>query len=213
MSKGFWIIVAAIVVIFGAVLLFKGDKAEAPTNGASASNHVVGENTKGVVLLEYGDYECVFCGQYYPIVKQVIEKYKGDITFQFRNLPLVQNHPNAFVAARAAEAANLQGKFWEMYDLLFQNQSTWSGLKNAQPAFEQFANQLGLDINKFKADFASTGVNDTINADIAEFKKTGQQTKTPTFFLNGTLIEPKSVEEFSELIDNEIAKHLSEPQQ
>lgn len=211
MSKGFWIIVAAVVVIFGGVLLFKDDGTGTQTNGAAASNHVMGENTKKVVLLEYGDYECVFCGQYYPLVKQVVEKYKSDISFQFRNLPLVGNHPNAFVASRAAEAADKQGKFWEMYDILFQNQSAWSGLKNAQPAFEQYAQQLDLDINKFKTDFASTAVNDTINADIAEFKKTGEPIVTPTFFLNGTKIEPKTLEEFSKLIDDEIAKQ--NPQQ
>lgn len=212
MSKGFWIIVAAIVVIFGGILLFKGDKADAPTNGAAASNHVVGENTKGVLLVEYGDYECPFCGQFYPIVKQVVEKHKTDIAFQFRNLPLQQNHKNAFVAARAAEAAALQNKFWEMYDLLFQNQAAWAQASNAQPTFEQYATQLGLDLDKFKADFASPGVNDTINADIAEFKKTGKPLKTPTFFLDGELIEPKSADDFSRLITEAIAKK-SQPAQ
>lgn len=211
MSKNFWIIIAAIVVIFGGVLLFKEDGKDTATNSANASNHVIGANTKGVVLLEYGDYECAFCGQYYPIVKQVIEKYKDDIAFQYRNLPLQQNHKNAFVAARAAEAADKQGRFWEMYDLLFQNQSAWASASNAQPIFEQYATQLGLDINRFKTDFASTAVNDTINADIAEFKKTGESMKTPTFFLNGQVIEPKSVEEFSKLIDEAIA--AQNPQQ
>ncbi|MGH7158032.1 MAG: DsbA family protein [Candidatus Saccharimonadales bacterium] len=210
MSKGFWIIIAAIVVIFSGILLFKGDKTDAPDSSLAASNHVVGENTKGVLLIEYGDYECSFCGQYYPIVKQVIDKYQNDIAFQFRNLPLQQNHKNAFVAARAAEAAALQGKFWEMHDLLFQNQSAWAQASNAQPVFEQYAAQLGLDIEKFKADFASPAVNDTINADIAEFRKTGAPMKTPTFFLNGNVIEPRSVEEFSQLIDDEIAKQQSQ---
>lgn len=209
MSKGFWLIIAAIVVIFGGILLFKGDKAEAPTNGSAVSNHVTGANAKGVVLMEYGDFECVFCGQYFPLVKQVVAKYQNDIAFQFRNLPLVQNHKNAFVASRAAEAASLQNKFWEMYDLLYQNQSAWSALSNAQPVFEQYATQLGLDLEKFKTDFGSSQVNDTINADVAEFKKTGQPIKTPTFFLDGKVIEPKSVEEFSKLIDDAIAAKQS----
>ncbi len=205
MSKGFWIIIAAIVVIFGGILLFKGDKAEAPTNGAAASNHVVGENTKGVVLMEYGDFQCVFCGQYFPLVQQVKEKYKTEITFQFRNLPLSANHRNAFAAARAAEAASLQGKFWEMHDLLFQNQGAWSESSNPLSIFEQYAAQIGLNAEQFKTDFASSKVNDTINADIAEFKKTGESMGTPRFFLDGKKIEPKSVEEFSKLIDEAIA--------
>lgn len=211
MSKGFWIIIAAIVVIFGGILLFKDDGSNIETNGAAATNHVIGQNSKGVVLLEYGDFECTFCGQYYPLVKQVLAKYENDIAFQFRNLPLQQNHKNAFVAARAAEAAGLQDKYWEMHDVLFQNQSAWASASNAQPIFEQYATQLGLDLERFKADFASSQVNDMINADIAEFRKTGQKMKTPTFFLNGTVIEPKSVEEFSQLIDAEIAKQS--PQQ
>ncbi len=206
MSKGFWLIIAAIVLIFGGILFFKGDKAEAPTDGSALSSHIIGNNAKGVVLLEYGDYQCPFCGQYYPLVKQVVEKYKADIAFQFRNLPLSQNHKNAFAAARAAEAANLQGKFWEMYDALFQNQAAWSDSNNPLSIFEQYAAQLGLNVEQFKTDFASEKVNDTINADAAEFNKTGEKISTPTFFLNGEKIEPKSGEEFSTLIDAAIAK-------
>lgn len=210
MSKGFWIIIGAIVVIFGGILLLKGDEADAPTNGAATSNHVVGNNTKGVTLLEYGDYQCPFCGQYYPLVKQVAEKYKNDIAFQFRNLPLTQNHKNAFAAARAAEAASLQNKFWEMYDLLFQNQDAWSESSTARSIFEQYAAQLGLDVEKFKTDFASEQVNDTINADVAAYKKTGEPMSTPTFFLNGKKIKAASLEEFSTLIDEEIAKQAQQ---
>lgn len=206
MSKGFWLIIAAIVLVFGGILFFKGDEAGAPTDGSAASNHTMGDNAKGVVLLEYGDYQCIFCGQYYPLVKQVVEKYKADIAFQFRNLPLSQNHKNAFAASRAAEAASLQGKFWEMYDALFQNQSAWSDSSNPLGIFEQYASQLGLNVEQFKTDFGSEQVNDTINADVAEFKKTGAPMSTPTFFLNGEKIEPKSGEDFSKLIDEAIAK-------
>jgi protein-disulfide isomerase len=206
MSKGFWAIVGIIIVIFGGILLFKGDEAGAPSNGAAVSNHVTGENAKGVVLVEYADFQCPFCGQYYPLVKQVTEKYKADIALQFRHLPLSQNHKNAFAAARAAEAAGLQNKFWEMYDLLFQNQAAWSDSNTARSIFEGYAQQIGLNMEQFKTDFASKKVNDTINADVAEFKKTGEQISTPTFFLNGTKIKPTSLEEFSELIDAEIAK-------
>lgn len=206
MSKGFWIIIAAIVVIFGGVLLFKGDDGGAPNDGSAVSNHVIGNNAKGVVLMEYGDFQCVFCAQYHPLIKQVTEKYKADITFQFRNLPLSQSHKNAFAASRAAEAASLQGKFWEMYDLLFQSQSAWGESNNAKAIFEQYASQLGLDVERFKTDFGSELVNDIINADIAEFKKTGNPLSTPTFLLNGEKITATSVEEFSKLIDEAIAK-------
>jgi protein-disulfide isomerase len=209
MNKGFWAVIAVIAVIFGGILFFQGDKANAPSGGnskATASSHVKGEGTKGVKLVEYGDFQCPACGRYEPIVQAVFEKYKNDITFQFRNLPLLQIHQNAFAAARAAEAADMQGKFWEMHDLLYQTQSSWEQSSNVLDVFEQYAGQLGLDVDKFKKDAASSKVNDIINADIAAFEKTGAVKSTPTFFLDGKKITPDSLDAFSKLIDEAIAK-------
>ncbi|HJQ09278.1 MAG TPA: thioredoxin domain-containing protein [Candidatus Saccharimonadales bacterium] len=208
MSKTFWTILVVIVVVFGGILLFKQDKAAAPTGGGNSqpTKHIKGSGTTGVVLVEYGDFECPFCAQYYPLVEQVAEKYKDQITFQFRHLPILEAHRNAFAAARAAEAASDQGKFWEMYNLLFQNQETWSKGNNPKKQFEQYAAQLGLNVEKFKTDSASSTVNDRINADLNEFKKTGLQKSTPTFILDGKKIEARSLEEFSKLIDEAIAK-------
>lgn len=205
MSKTFWAVIAVIVLLFAGIVLFKGDKAAAPSN-AQPTNHIVGQGKSGIKLIEYGDYQCPFCGQYYPLVQAVKQKYDEQIYFQFRNLPLVTRHPNAFAAARAAEAAGKQGKFWEMYDLLFQNQQTWSSNTKVSSQFEQYATQLGLNLEQFKTDVASNAVNDAINADIAVFNKTGEEVSTPTFFLDGKKIQPKSVDEFSKLIDNAIAK-------
>lgn len=216
MSKGFWIVIGIIALIFGGILFFQGgDEAEAPSNGAAASNHIKGQNSKSVVLLEYGDFQCPVCGNYEPIVQAVYQKYQNEIQFQFRNLPLSSGHKNAFAAARAAEAAGLQNKYWEMHDTLLTNQSAWSDSNNPLDIFMQYASQLGLNTEQFKTDFASNAVNDIINADIAEFKKTGEPMSTPTFFLNGTKIKPTSVEEFSQLIDAEIAKQQqsAQPQQ
>lgn len=206
MSKGFWIIIGAIVVIFGGFLLFKGDEAEAPTNGAAVSNHVIGSDAKGVKLVEYGDFQCPACASYFPLVEEIVSQYQDQIQFQFRHLPLTQNHKNAFAASRAAEAADKQGKFWEMYRTLYQNQQSWAGSSSPLSIFEQYAQQLGLNVGQFKTDFASGAVNDTINADVAEFKKTGEAMGTPTFFLNGTRIKPASLDEFKKLIDDELAK-------
>ena len=207
MGKSFWAVLAIIVVIFGGIIILnKNDSASTGSRGTTPTNHVIGGGKSGVTLVEYGDFECPACGSYYPIVEQVKEKYKDQIVFQFRNLPLLQIHPNAFAAARAAEAADKQGKFWEMYNLLYQNQKSWSSDNNAVAVFEQYATQLGLDLQKFKADAASPEVNDIINADISEFKKTGSSMSTPTFFLDGKYIKPGSLEEFSKLIDEAIAK-------
>jgi protein-disulfide isomerase len=135
----------------------------------------------------------------------VKEKYKDKIEFQFRNLPLITVHKQALLAARAAEAADKQGKYWEMYNLLFQNQTNWSQMDDAKPAFEQFATQLGMNVEQFKADIAAPATNEIVQADIDEFKKTGERMATPTFFLDGKSIKPASVEEFSKLIDAAIA--------
>lgn len=206
MSKTFWIIIAAIVVIFGGIILFNDKEAGAPdSNGAAPTSHIIGGGKTGVTLMEYGDFECSVCGEYYPLVKQVTEKYKDQIYFQFRNLPLQEIHQNAFAAARAAEAADKQGKYWEMYDMLFQNQAAWAQKSNAKTVFEQYAGQLGLNVEQFKADAASAQVNDLINADLAEFKKTGAEKETPTFFVDGKEIEPRSMEDFSKAIDEAIA--------
>ncbi len=208
MTKTFWAIIAVIVVIFGGILLFSGHKAAAPNaKGSHTTNHVEGEGKSKVALVEYGDYECPYCGQFYPTVKQVQAKYNTEITFQFSNLPLIQVHQNALAAARAAEAASLQGKFWEMHDLIYENQSAWGQSSNAEAVFNQMATQLGLNLTQFKQDFSSDSVNNTINADISAFLKTGNQESTPTFFLDGKKIQPdNTVASFSALIDAEIAK-------
>jgi protein-disulfide isomerase len=207
MSKPFWAIIAVIIVIFGGILFFKNDEAHAPdSNGAQATNHVKGEGTAGVTLVEYGDFECTFCGQYYPIIQEVRAQYGDKIKFQFRNLPLIEVHRNAYAAARVAEAAGIQGKYWEMYDLLFQNQPSWEGSSKAQTYFDDYARQLNLDMEKFKTDTASNAVNDAINADVNAFNQLKITKSTPTFLLNGKKITPRQdFSDFSKLIDAEIA--------
>jgi protein-disulfide isomerase len=211
MSKSFWAIIAVIVVIFGGILLFNGNKGDDSGGGKNSSiqptNHVEGKGTTGVTLVEYGDYQCPYCGQFYPFVKQVAAKYGGQITFQFRNLPLIQLHQNALAGARAAEAASNQGKFWEMHDLLYENQATWSESRSPQAAFDQYATQLGLNVTQFDKDAASAKTNDIINADIAAFEKTGEEKSTPTFFIDGKLASPQTIsaDALSKLIDQAIA--------
>lgn len=205
MSKSFWAVVAIIVVVFGGIIFFSKSDSNSPSKtNAKPTENIIGSDKTGVKLVEYGDFQCPFCGQYYPIVEQVKAQYEDKIQFQFRNLPLYQAHQYALISAKAAEAAARQGKFWDMYNLLFQNQNTWVASSNPQPIFDQYAQQIGLDAVKFKNDMKSASVNDTIYADIDEFNKTKEKVSTPTFFLDGKKISPKSVEEFSQLIDAEI---------
>ncbi|HSX05293.1 MAG TPA: thioredoxin domain-containing protein [Candidatus Saccharimonadales bacterium] len=196
MDKRFWAIIGVIVVVFGAIVIANDHKSSntASTSGKPTS-HVEGDLTSKVTLVEYGDYQCPVCEGYYSVVQQVQQKYNDSVKFQFRNLPLVSAHPNALAAARAAEAADMQGKFWQMHDLLYssQNYYDWAYDQNAgtvrsadpTPFFKQYAAQLGLNVAKFQKDFASAAANNRVQADIATFTKTGQQEGTPSFFVNG----------------------------
>ena len=116
-------------------------------------------------------------------------------------------HPNARAAHRAGEAASNQGKFWEMHDLLYENQQSWTNLSNVTSVFEGYAQQLELNMEQYKADVAKASTNDIINADITEGQKL-KVTSTPTFFINGVRIEenPRDVAGFAKLIDKAIAK-------
>lgn len=207
MSKQFWGIIILIFAVFVGIFMLTSDRSSAPSSSTKTlTNHVIGKGTAKVTLVEYGDYQCPFCGQYYPILKQVQAQYNDQIYFQFRNFPLVNAHPNAFAAARAAEAAALQDKFWEMHDALYETQQQWSSQSNAIPIFEQLAKQIGLNLTKYQADFASSKVNDLINADAAEGTKLNV-TGTPAFFLDGKKIEvSQSVDSFKKVLDAAIAK-------
>ncbi|HUB93266.1 MAG TPA: thioredoxin domain-containing protein [Verrucomicrobiae bacterium] len=215
MDKRFLGIVAVIILIFVGIAILgnHGSNNGGSNSNTPPTNHVEGDLTSKVTLVEYGDYECPVCESYYLTVQQVQQEYNSNVKFQFRNLPLSSIHPNAIAGARAAEAADLQGKFWQMHDMLYDssNWNDWSTSSNPEPYFWDYAQQLGLNVTKFKSDFASTEVNNRIQADLAAFSKTGEEEATPTFFLNGKyvpnseLVDPTSgtpsVTEFSNVLN------------
>jgi protein-disulfide isomerase len=217
MTKTFWGILVAVIIILGGIYWASSNhNSKSTTTTHSSSNtptsHIEGQGKDGITLLEYGDYECPYCSEYSPIVKQVASLYNTEIYFQFRNLPLTQIHTNAFAAARAAEAAGLQGKFWQMHDVLYTNQSDWVDSSNPVPIFNDYAQQLGLNVSQFKSDYNGSAVNNAINADVAVFNKTGQEMATPTFFLNGVKINPViSLSSFEQIINAEIQKKTGHP--
>jgi protein-disulfide isomerase len=122
MSKQFLAVLIAVIIIFvGIFAITNHNKSGGSGAGTGATtSHVEGQGKDDVSLVEYGDYECPYCGEYYSTVKQIAAEYNTQITFQFVNFPLESIHPNAFAGARAAEAANEQGKFWQMHDLLYE---------------------------------------------------------------------------------------------
>ena len=219
MNKRFWAIIVIIVVAFAGILWIKNNQQNnngSNTTAAKPSENIRGDAASKVKFVEYGDFQCPYCGEYYPIIEQVYQKYQSDVSFQFRNLPLTQLHPNAFAAARAAQAAANQGKFWQMYAILYQQNeeyyqsndklATWISSSNPESYFIQYAQQLGLNVSKFQTDYASSQVNNVINADMAAFNKTGDQMATPTFILNGKQIQATSVNAFSTLINAQLKK-------
>jgi protein-disulfide isomerase len=145
------------------------------------SRKIVAPNQK-VTLIEFGDFQCPSCAAAHPYVKQLKEEYKDTLTFIFRHRPLVQ-HPYAELASRAAEAAGEQDKFWEMHDKLFDNQNAWSVTMNAEKAFIGYAEDLGLDVEKFKTDLGSEKIIKRIQFEKSEADALGA-TSTPTFYVN-----------------------------
>ncbi len=124
-----------------------------------------GNQKASVVLIEYLDFECESCGAYYPVVQRLSEEFGSDVAFVSRYFPL-PGHKNSMTSARAVEAAGKQGKYWEMYDILFKNQGQWGERSSANPEiFEQFAERIGLDLVRFKNDVDSDEVKNRIERD------------------------------------------------
>lgn len=221
MDKKFWGILSALVVV--AIILAIIFSGGGSTTNAKPTEHIEGSAQSGIKLVEYGDFECPICANYFPVVKQVTEAYGGLIQFQFRNFPLTQIHQNALAGARAAEAAGQQGKYWGMHDLLYENnhydqQTGWVVSGNPlNDYFLGYAKQLKLDIAKFKADYSSSKINDRIQADKNAGDKLNVQ-GTPAFFLNGEQIPNEqlslqekggfipSFEKFSEVLNAALKK-------
>ena len=127
------------------------------TPPVSTRDHTEGPDDAPLTLVEYGDYQCPYCGAAYPVVKRLQKTLGKKMRFVFRNFPLTQAHPYALIAAEAAEAAALQGKFWEMHDLLFEQQALLE-----PDIIPTWAKQLGLDLEKLGNDIAHGAVEERI---------------------------------------------------
>jgi protein-disulfide isomerase len=153
-----------------------------------------------VLVVEYSDFQCPACKAYYPLVRQMVQEFGSEITFVYRNFPLTSIHFNAEFAARAAESAGKQNKFWEMHDLLFEKQSEWSNTSNVIELFESYARLLSLDIDQFRTDFASREIKEYVRIQRRHATSIGVD-GTPSFFINGKQIQnPTTVDEFRKTI-------------
>lgn len=202
----FWscFLVVLALIVWGLAVALNKQQSAGPALGApapvTAADHVIGPASAPVTLIEYGDFQCPACGAYYSLVHRLVtEDASTTVRLVFRHFPLPQ-HLNAPLAADAAEAAALQGKFWPMYDLLYQNQATWSDIDDPHSIFVGYATELGLDIAKFKADIDSSDVKKAVADDLSEGQSLGIN-GTPTFFINGkAIVNPQSYDQFLSVI-------------
>lgn len=172
-----------------------------------STDHVKGNPDAPVTLIEYTDFQCPACGVYYPVIEQLLKDMDGKIKFVVRNYPLIQIHPNALGAARAAEAAGRQGKYFEMYDVLFQKQSEWSSASDPTVSiFPSYAGNIGLNVDQYRKDVSDSSLDDKISKDRASGDDL-DVTGTPTFYVNGEKIDsPKSLEDFRNVLDAAVLK-------
>lgn len=145
----------------------------------NSTDHVSGSLSAPILLVEYADYQCPYCGQAHTIIQKLRRRFGDKLTFVFRNFPLEQLHAHAIHAAIAAEAAALQGKFWEMHDILFENQRHLD-----DSSLLLYAEKIGLDLSRFKEDFGNEQVIKKVEDDMESGDKAGVE-GTPSFFVNG----------------------------
>jgi protein-disulfide isomerase len=146
----------------------------------SLRDHIQGKDTSPLTLLEYGDYECPYCGQAYPIIKQVQKHFGPKLRFVFRNFPVSQIHPHAQHAAEAAECAATQNKFWEMHDYLYEHQQALD-----DKHLEKYASELALDLARFKNDMSMHVHAARVREDFLSGVRSGVN-GTPTFYIDNT---------------------------
>lgn len=181
-----------IIIVVAAAFFFGGKSSPDKSAPISAdqqkilvrpTSHIQKASSAKVTIVEFGDFECPACGAAYPIVEQILSDYKGKVNFVFREYPLPV-HPNAPVAAEAAEAAGAQGKFFDMYNLLYSNQKDWGESNKPMDYILKYAQGLHLDMNKFKADVTGNKYDSVIKQDQNDGNALGVNA-TPTFFING----------------------------
>lgn len=200
------IIILAIVGLFiGLAYLGGGNSGTTLGVEVTATDHTKGPDTAKATLVEYSDFQCPACAQYEPLVQEVLTAFPNDLRFVYRHFPLQAAHPKAMIAAQAAEAAGKQNKFWEMHDLLFVRQDEWVASTNVEKLFGDYAAGLGLNQEQFEKDLPESSIREKINADYVSATRFGVS-GTPTFYLNGKRISPRSLDEFKTLIQAEISK-------
>jgi len=191
--------VVAVVAVTTGTILYRAKRVPAVTlskehsTGAhpTESVHVRGSADAPVTLEEYGDFQCPPCGRLAEPLQQIEKDYGPRLRVIFHNFPFTI-HEHAHEAAYAAEAAGLQGKFWEMHDMLYREQANWAKTKDVQPLFDSYASMIGLDVDRFKKDMTSEKVKEKVESDRKKGETLGVK-NTPTIFINNESVPPTSL--------------------
>lgn len=217
----FLIIAAVLITAVGATaILYRSERKEAasqnlatrPLTVASTPRpvlpgadppHAKGAPDAPLAIEEFGDFQCPPCGMFFKDMKKIEAEYGPKMRFVFRNFPLTHIHNHALAAARAAEAAGLQGHFWEMYEQLYEHQADWSKATDAAPLFVTYARSLGLDIERFQRDMEGMQTQTRVQLDYRRGESLGV-TGTPTVFLNGREIKLSTFDDFRATLNAEL---------
>lgn len=205
MTKKSWIVVAIICVLAmgGLIMVSRSNQLDVsdidPFQFQAASelnggidDHYRGKKDSQVTMIVFGDFQCPGCASSAPIIKQLAQRYNEQINMIFRNFPLYSIHPNAFAAAAAAEAAGLQGKYWEMHDALYSEQTSWSSLTGSARTdyFLSLAERIGIDADTLRTNLENPSIKKKIDFDTALGKK-AEVSATPSIYVDGELVSEK----------------------
>jgi protein-disulfide isomerase len=192
--------VVGLLTIGSGAMLYRAKRPAVPTKVAdqnlrpttdSKGLHIRGERDAAVTLEEFGDFQCPPCGTLSPIIDEIERTYHSRLRIVFREFPLPM-HTHAAEAAYTAEAAGLQGRFWEMHDLLYREQAVWSKATDVKTIFNSYVGMLGLDAGRFQADVQSAAVKERVERDHRDGMDRGVKS-TPTVFINNRMLEPSSL--------------------
>lgn len=194
----------SLLLLISAVALyfFTGAAASEPSR---AQQPGTGDITYGpadaqTVVMEYSDFQCPFCAEFGPILATLRDEYGDRVQFVFRFFPL-DNHEYAMISAQAAYAAHLQGRFWEMHDLLYEHQEEWAESGDPRPLFDSYAQSLGLDMDKFREDIDADSTVAFIERQRAEGDRAGVS-HTPWFVVDDEAVLPRDIDQFRRLIED-----------
>lgn len=215
MSKEAKILIGiAVLVVIGGVLLAifanpqpKDPGAPLDTNSLiREGNHMTGSKDAKVNIVEFADYQCPACGAAHPIIKRIVDEYKDNpnVNLVFKNFPLDTIHPNARIGAEAAEAAGEQGKYWEMNDVLYTNQSQWSENPSPLDIFVGYAQQIGVaNIEQFRESIQIRKYDAVISADVSDGQSINVNS-TPSIFINGEKMDSYQYETLKAKIEEKL---------